>query len=287
MILGGGKMFLLKKIKINHLICIIFSVIFIFPLILTITNSFMSIFEIKNNYNNLENQFMFIRLIPKRISLNQYFDLLIRNPMYLNLFWNAIKYVVPIVFFNILFSFITSYALFRINNKITDFIFLIYVIVMLMPYQVICVPNFIIINKLNLMDSYFAIVLPAIFNPLGTFLLRVYISSIPNSYIESAKIEGASEFDICFNIVLPMIKSGIISLFIIMFIEYWNMVEQPLIFLQSKEKFPLSVFLSSISNKDPSLIFAASSFYMIPAIIIFLYLQKYFIKGIAMSGLKQ
>ena len=275
---------------IYHFLCIIASIIFIIPLVLTISNSFMLGGEITANYFRSranDGEFLYFRLIPQKFTLEQYVSILLNTPEYLKLFWNSVSYIIPIVIGNIVVSYMTAYALFRLNSKLADFILILYTVVMLMPYQVICVPNFMILNSMDLLDTRLALILPAVFNPFGTFLLRQFFTFIPDEYIESSQICGANELQICFYMIFPLIKRGISALAIITFVEYWNMVEQPLIFLQTSGKEPLSLFLSVMVQDNAGMIFAASTFYMIPAVLFFLYYKDEFIQGIQLSsGLK-
>ena len=109
---------------------------------------------------------------------------------------------------------------------------------------------------------------------------------IPSSYIEAAKLDGASELQIFTRIAIPMCKSALYAMSILLFIDYWNMVEQPLVLLTSVDKQPLSVFLSQVNEAEIGIAFAASALYMIPPILIFLYGEEYLVEGISRSGIK-
>ena len=159
---------------------------------------------------------------------------------------------------------------------------------MLLPFQVTLVPNYIVAQKLGIMGSRLSIILPGIFGTFGVFLLRQYMASIPPSYIEAAKIDGAGHLSIFLKIVIPLLKPGLAALFILLFMDNWNMVEQPLIFLSNPLDEPLSLFLSNINNEEPGIAFAASFIYMHPLILVFLYGEEYMVTGIGMqlSGIK-
>lgn len=276
-----------NKNKITYLIILLFCIIMALPIFFIICGSFMSTDEIIMNFQKSSvNEFINMYFIPKRFSISQYNEILIKNPMYLRLFWNSFFVTSLIIVGNIIISFMVSYSLYRLNNKFTDIILMIYTIVMLMPYQALCVPNFIMINKLGLMDTFWAIILPAIFNPFGVFLLKQFMNTIPRAYFESAQMDGISEFNMCINIALPLCKAGISALAILLCVDYWNIIEQPLIFIQSSNKELLSVFLSTISNTNPAYIFASSVFFMIIPLLFFLDNEENLISGIQLSGLK-
>lgn len=188
--------------------------------------------------------------------------------------------------FNLLVSLTTAYGFTIWQWKYKEAVFFIYIVVMLMPLQAVLVPNYIIAEKLGITDSYLAIILPGIFSPFGTFLLRQNMKAIPTAYFEAAKIDGASDFYIFMHIVIPQMKSGIAALTMLMFIEYWNLVEQAVIFIKDYYKEPLSVFLSRLADGKIGLIFAASCVYMLLPFLFLLFGQKDLEKGIERSGVK-
>jgi multiple sugar transport system permease protein len=141
-------------------------------------------------------------------------------------------------------------------------------------------------DKIGILNSANAVILPGIFAAFGVFMLRQFMLDIPYTYIEAAKIDGAGHVRIFLKIILPMIKPGLAALIILLFVDYWNMVEQPLIFLDDPFKQPLSVYLSTINNGERGIAFAASMLYMTPMVLLFLYAESYFIEGIQLSGIK-
>jgi multiple sugar transport system permease protein len=112
------------------------------------------------------------------------------------------------------------------------------------------------------------------------------MTAIPREVMEAAKVDGAGHFTIFFRMVLPMSKNAVAALAILIFMDNWNMVEQPLVFLEDLAKQPLSLFLSRINLDEMGIAFAASVIYMIPMLLVFLYAENYFIEGIQRSGIK-
>jgi len=157
---------------------------------------------------------------------------------------------------------------------------------MLMPFQVTLVPNYMVIDRLGLMNSEAAIVLPGIFGAFGVFMMRQFMAHIPQAYSEAAKIDGAGHWTIFSRIVLPLAAPGLAALSVLLFADHWNMVEQPLIFLQDAVKQPLSLYLARIDREARGIGFAASALYMTPIVLLFLYAESYFIEGIQLSGIK-
>ncbi|MBH5316198.1 carbohydrate ABC transporter permease [Paenibacillus sp. GSMTC-2017] len=268
----------------------------IFPIVFTITNSLMSEQEIGANYDligqMIENSeggkesFVTLKLIPDWVTFEQYRKVLLETPNYLNMFWNSVFMVVPIILGQIIIGSLAAYAFAKLQFRGRDTMFYVYVVVMLMPFQVTLVPNYIIADKLGLLNTANAIILPGIFAVFGVFMLRQFMLSIPYALVEAAIMDGAGHLVIFYRIILPLIKPGLAALVILLFVDYWNMVEQPLIFLEDDFKMPLSLFLSRIQEEARGIGFAASVFYMSPMLLLFLYAESYFIEGVQLSGIK-
>ena len=277
---------------VMFLLCGIFAVAFLLPTVLTITNSFMAESEIKSNYGMIFNttsggyvsETVNLKFIPDRVSFSQYITGLIKSPEYLIKLWNSIILVVPIVIFQVAVASVAAYSFTRWRGQIRSGIFFFYVILMLMPYQVTLVPNYLVSQWLGLLNTRWSIILPGIFAPFSVFLLTKFMRRIPYALIESAKMDGAGEWQIFTKICLPQCRSALYSIAILVFIDYWNMVEQPLILLQDTDRQPLSVFLSSINAGEIGLAFAMATVYMIPSLLLFLHGEEYLVEGIANSG---
>lgn len=271
------------------------AVLFLMPTVLTIANSFMTSNEISANYgamfsNMTEDTKTFIsedvnlKFIPDKVSFSQYASVLFKSPEYLFKFWNSVILTLPITVFQILIAVLASYGFARYSGKIKNIIFFAYIILMLMPYQVTLVPNFLVAEKFGILDTRWAVILPGIFSPFSVFLLTKVMRRIPVSYIEAAKLDGAGEFQILTKICLPLCKGALVSIAMLVFIDYWNMVEQPLVLMKDSDMHPLSVFLSQINTGDVGLAFAVGTVYMIPTMLMFLYGEDYLVEGITYSG---
>ena len=275
----------------------IVAVIFLLPTVLTVTNSFMSTTEISANYGQIFSnanassktyisEKVNLKFIPDMVSFGQYKTAFITSPAYLLKFWNSVILTVPIVIGQLIVAAGASYCFARNRSKLSNAIFFVYIILMLMPYQVTLVPNFLVAEWLGLIDTRWAIILPGIFSPFAVFILTKFMRRIPTAMIEAAKLDGAGELQIFTRIFLPLCKGTLYSVAILVFIDYWNMVEQPLIMFKTtgEELYPLSIFLSQVNTNDAGLAFAAATVYMIPSLLIFLYSEDYLVEGIAYSG---
>lgn len=285
-----------KNRFIDPIILAILGVLFLAPLIVTFTNSFMTEAEISMNLtsrltvfdiaNGVTEKFQTIGLIPRDAGLWQYIDVLINQPAFLILLLNSIKLTAPVIFGNLIISMLTAYGFTISTLKIKEAIFAIYIIVMLMPLQAVLVPNYIIADILGLKDSYLAIILPGIFSPFGVFLMRQSMKALPVAYFEAARIDGAGNWYIFRRIVVPQMKSSVAALLMLMFIEYWNLVEQAIIFISDYTKEPLSVYLSRIAEGRIGLVFAASIIYMFLPFWFLTVGQQNLERGIELSGVK-
>lgn len=280
----------------NYAILILLSLIFMLPLLITMTNSLMSEAEIGLNYTTklsifdavggITQKFVQFVLIPESVTLSQYAAVLFKQPAFIVLLMNSLKITLPVVLGNTVVSLLCAYAFTIWQWKHKEKLFFIYIIVMLMPLQAVLVPNYIIADWLHIKTSYLAIILPGIFSPFGVFLLRQSMKGIPKEYFEAAKIDGASDWYIFLHIVLPQMKSGIAALSMLVFIEYWNLVEQVIVFIKDYFKEPLSVFLSRIADGQIGLIFAASCVFMFLPLWFLAIGQRNLEKGIELSGVK-
>ncbi|MGN0626785.1 MAG: carbohydrate ABC transporter permease [Oscillospiraceae bacterium] len=277
------------------IICAVFAVLFLLPTVLTITNSFMEQSELNANYGKIFSNFsggnktfisdkVNLKFIPDKVSLSQYVTALIKSPDYLFKFWNSVILVVPIVILQVGTAALAAYGFTRWRGKFRSFMFFFYVILMLMPYQVTLVPNYLVSEWTGLLDTRWAIIFPGMFAPFSVFLLTKFMRRIPNSLIEAAKLDGAGEWQIFTRICLPQCRSALYSITILVFIDYWNMVEQPIILLQDTTKQPLSVYLSTINAGEVGVAFAVATIYMIPTLLLFLKGEEYLVEGIAHQG---
>ena len=272
----------------------VLALMFVMPTLLTITNSFMTQSEITANYGqvfqNATDGTSYIKdtinlkFIPDKVSFSQYFTVLLKSPDFLYKFWNSVILVAPIVLAQLLVASIAAYGFTRWRGRVRDSIFFFYVILMLMPYQVTLVPNYLVSDWLGILNTRWAIILPGAFAPFSVFLLTKFMRRIPASLIEAAKLDGAGEWRIFWSICLPQCRSALYSIAILVFIDYWNMVEQPLILLPNVDMQPLSVYLSTINAGEIGIAFAAAVVYMIPGLLLFLHGEAYLVEGIAYSG---
>ena len=293
------KAFRLARYSIILMLAAVLALAFALPILVTFTNSFMTAYEISHRYSidilpsnyfyglEIFRQIHFVRMtvIPNWVTFRQYFSL-IQNSEYLNGLWNSIIITAPSVVGQLIIAIPAAYAFELSKLRHKEKLFFVYIVVMLMPLPVVLVPQFIMAGYLNISESMLAIILPAIFSPFGVFLLRQFMKNISLEFIEAAKIDGAGHFRILLSIVTPLMKPAIAALALLVFIDYWNVVDQAIVFITDPNFEPLSVALTTRFRGMYDIMFAASFFYMIPALLVFLFGQEQLIAGMRVSGLK-
>ncbi|MCL2146472.1 MAG: carbohydrate ABC transporter permease [Synergistaceae bacterium] len=275
---------------------IFIAAIYIIPVLIIFTNSFMSQGEIARNYSAEYDLFDYelrdrihyaeYSLIPDNITLEQYNTLLFKTPVYLDLFINSLRLTLPIVLMQVAIGSLAAYGFTVWKLRYKEIIFCVYIIVMVLPFQATLVSNYIMADSLGILNTRLSIILPWGFSPFAVFIMRQCMKGIPYSVFEAAQIDGAGHIRRFFHIALPLSKAGIAALVILSFADAWAMVEHPMIFLKDLSMEPLSVMLFRIGQENMGLIFAASVFYMLPVVWIFLYGQEHLEHGVRLSALR-
>ena len=209
-------------------------------------------------------------------------------------FMRYLKNTMIIVAFNIVGSLLScslvAYGFSRLRWPGRDKVFILVLITMILPYQVTLVPLFLMFTKIKWIGTFLPLIVPCFFgNPFFIFLLRQFFTGIPQDISEAARIDGASEFTIFSRLILPMAKPALTTVALFAFIRSWNDFLGPLVFLGRDELYTLSLAASMLkSNLDPnwSVLLALGTVMILPVLLIFFVMQKYFIQGIAMSGIK-
>jgi len=226
--------------------------------------------------------------IPSKPVWKNYVDIWTTIPLATFVF-NTTKLTVIITLLQLFTSSFAAYAFSKLEFKFRDILFLSYIATIAIPWQVYMVPQFIMMRGLHLNDTHLSLILLQAFSAFGVFLIRQFYMSIPNSLIEAARIDGYSEYKIYANIMLPLAKPALSTLTIFTFVGVWNDFMGPLIYINSEKlktiQVGLRMFISQYSA-EYSLIMAASLISLIPVLIIFLALQRFFVEGVASAGVK-
>ncbi len=202
---------------------------------------------------------------------------------------NTVFLTVIVTCLQLLTSSFAAYAFGKLNFKYKNLLFMAYLSTIAMPWQVYMVPQFIMMRKMGLNDKLLAIICLQAFSAFGVFMMKQFYEGIPYELCEAARIDGMSEYRIYSNIMLPLSKPALSTLTIFTFVATWNDYLGPLIYLKSQEKktiqLGLKMFIGQYSS-DYGLIMAGSVISLVPVLIVFMILQKYFVEGVASTGLK-
>nr|MCR5716219.1 carbohydrate ABC transporter permease [Lachnospiraceae bacterium] len=204
-------------------------------------------------------------------------------------FINSAKLTVIVTFLQILTSSFAAYAFAKMRFQGRDLIFLLYVMTISIPWQVYMVPQYIMMTKFHLTDSHLGLILMHTFTATGVFLMRQFYMGIPNDLLEAARIDGLSEYGIYSKIMLPLSKPAVATLCITSFVFEWNDFMGPLIYLSSSGKKTIQLMLRMFNTQysnNYALIMAAATIALIPVLVLFAFLQRYFVEGVASSGIK-
>jgi len=230
-----------------------------------------------------------IQWIPKNLRWQNYQDIWTTIPLGLFIF-NTAKLTVIVTLLQLLTSSFAAYAFAKLSFKGKNILFIGYIATIAIPWQAYMVPQFIMMrNVFHLNDTHLAIICLQAFSAFGVFLMRQFYQDIPDELCEAARIDGMNEYQIWWKVMLPLSKPALSTLTIFTFVGTWNDFLGPMIYLTTTEKktiqIGLRMFISQYST-EYGLIMAASVIALIPVLIVFLSLQKYFVQGIATSGLK-
>lgn len=265
------------------------AVLVLLPLVYTVTNACMGSSELLYYYGSLwngEERYITFHLIPDRWSLEGLYRVLLAVPDYLIKFWNSLGMTVLIVAGQTGLSLLAGYGFSRFRFPGRGVLFVAVVILMMMPYQVTLVSNYIVLDDMGLIGSYAAVILPGMFSSFGVFLMKQVMDEIPDEVLEAAKLDGAGIWRTLLYIAAPVCRGGIISLILLCFIDNWNMVEQPLVFLREERMYPLSVFLARSLAQTGSAGFACGVLALVPVMLLYMNFKDELVNGIAASRLK-
>ena len=226
------------------------------------------------------------KIMPKSFNLKSYSDVLTLLP-FLTFYLNTVIVIAVRVVVSTFFAAMAAYACARIKFPGRDILFMFVLIQMMVPVQLFIIPQYLLVQKLGLLNSIPALILPGIVTAFGTFLLRQFFMGLPDEVEEAAVIDGANRWQIFIKVMLPLAKPGMISLSIFTALFAWKDLMWPLIVNADIEKMPLSAGLASLVGQFATnypVLMAGSVLAIIPMIIVFVIFQKQFVGGIALSG---
>jgi len=226
-------------------------------------------------------------ILPAWPTLQPLISLLLDTPQFFVMFWNTFRLVIPSIFGQLVLGAPAAWALSRFRFRGRKILTTVYISLMLLPFQVTMVPNFLVIDRLGLMDNIFAVILPFAFSAFPVFIMLRAFDAVPRPLLEAASIDGAGHFRTFFKIGLPLGMPGILAAMVLGFLDVWGAIEQPMVFLRSPENWPLSLFLPQIVADELGFAMVASLLMLLPAALFFFFGQKYLELGIQSAGVKE
>lgn len=219
-------------------------------------------------------------------SLLSYYEVFLGNTEFLLRFWKSLFLSLGITLAQLAVSTLAGYgfAKFRFPGK--NILFFLLMALMILPLQVTLMPNYLLLEGMGLMGTYLSLALPALFVPLGTFIMTQSFRAIPDSVVEAARLDGCGTLEIIPRILLPVNSSGFICTALLSFVDAWNMVEQPLTYLKDFRDYPISVALAAISPAEPTVLLACCVLVTLPPLFLFLLFNRELSDGIAQGGEK-
>lgn len=296
--MGGKKKILERKYKKIHLLrllgnlfLLVLAFIACYPILFLCTGSLMGSGELKANLSPVlageGTGYIKWTLLPLYPTLRSWVQVLLDTPEAFVMFWNSVKMTLAILAGQLLVGVPAAWGFARYRFPGRKILFTVYIILMMMPFQVLMLSEYLVLDRLHLLDNQLAVILPAVFSTFPVFIMYRFFCGIPDAIIESAKLDGAGPLQVFWYIGLPIGSGGIVSAMVLGFLEYWNLIEQPLTFLKTKSLWPLSLFLPNISLNKAGLAFAASVLMLIPAFFVFLGGQDYLEQGIVSAAVKE
>ena len=290
---GNGSYRLIKDIpaRLLHILIRIFvisaAVASVMPLVFLICGTFTNEVELDQILASVIGDGMgyatwhFIPLYP---TVKNVVELLFDTPEYYVLFWNSVKIVGVVIAGQLLFAVPAAWGLARSRSRWAKLIFGLYMFCMILPFQVTMLSQYIVLNGMHMINTHWAIILPLVFSTFPIFIMFSAFEQVPASVVEAARLDGAGDFRIFAHMAVPIARKGILSAAILGFLEYWNIVEQPVVFLRDKSLWPLSVYLPEVSAGGAGRAFAFALFSCIPSLIVFYIGRDVLAEGISIGS---
>lgn len=269
---------------------LLFALLAVSPVLFLLTGAFMGTQEITSYIAPVlgdKEGYAVWRLVPLFPTLGNFVELLLDSPEFFQMFWNSMKITAGILAGQVVFGMPAAWGLARYDFPGKKKIYMVYIVLMMMPFQVTMLSESLVLDGMGLMDTLWAIILPGIFSTFPPFIMYRFFCGIPDALLEAARVDGAGELQIFFRLGIPMGSSGILSALVLEFLECQSMIEQPLAFLDTKRLWPLSLYLPEIDMQQAGFALCASFIALLPAALVFICGQEYLEQGIMAAAIKE
>ncbi len=279
-----------KGIRVlETLSCLGMAAVICIPLLIIPIGSVMSGVEIRHLLSPIWSGHGFAswHVLPVYPTVEHYTRLLAGSPEFYRLFWNSAGITAAILTGQLLVGLPSAWAFAAFRFRGRGILFGIYIVLMLLPFQVMLLPQYLVLKQLQLYNSQWAVILPAVFSTFPVFIMYRSFAVISGELVEAARLEGAGECQVILHIGIPLGKPGIDAAMVLGFLECWNMVEQPMAFLEDARDWPLSLYLPQIEMAQAGYAFALSVVMLIPAVLVYALGQDALAEGIGYMGVKE
>lgn len=215
-----------------------------------------------------------------------YYEVFLSENQYLRRFWQSLALACAIAAVQVAVSTLAGYGFAKYHFPGKNVLFFCLMLLMIMPLQVTLVPNYLMLDQMHLLNTRHALSLPPMFAPLGTFLMTQSFRAVPNSYIEAARLDGCGTLGTLLRIAAPLSKSGLVCTMLLSFLDGWNMVEQPMVYLEDFSLYPISVGLASAPPSSPTIQLVACVLVALPPLFLFAFYNRELVEGITLGGEK-
>ena len=274
----------MKKKKMIRFFLILLMLMMLYALWFLLAGSLMGTEELKENIAPLlysaEAGYAAWSFLPTQPELWSYVKVLFDTPEFFVTFWNTIKVTLITVAGQTAVALLAAWGLAVYRFWWKKWVMFLYTILMMLPFQVLMLPEYYVLQKTRLYDTHWGLIFPLIFSPFAVFLLVQNLKSLPIECLEAARLDGASEWTLFWKLGLPHAKAGIMTVMVLCFIECWSMIEQPQAFLENKRLTLLSQYLPEISYEQIGTGLAEATLAVIPCVLIILLGAEYFERGI-------
>ena len=226
-------------------------------------------------------------LLPSYPSFQAFAELLFKSPGFFVMFWNSCIQVFPMLMGQLLVGAPAAWAFSRYTFKGKKGLFFLYVLLMILPFQVTQVSNYLVLDRLGILNTHLALILPGIWSTMPVVIMTKSFETIPQALVEAAYLDGAGEIQAFWHIGIPAGYPGIVTALLLSFLDGWNSLEQPIAYLKDMSLWPLSLYLPNITVDKAAVAFAAGMIMLLPSVLLYLNGQTYLEQGLAASGMKE
>lgn len=274
----------------SRMVLLFFAAFTVSPILFLFTGSFMGTEELKDYLGPVllgQQGYAVWLLLPLYPTLKNIVELLLDSPEFFHMFWNSMKLTLGILLGQMIFAVPAAWGLARYSFFGKKLIYQLYILLMMLPFQVMMLSEYLVLAGMGLDNTLWAVILPGVFSTFSVFLMYRFFAEIPKEILEAARVDGAGEWQIFLFVGIPLGKTGIASALLLQFLECFAMIEQPIAFLREKALYPLSLYLPEIDLGQTGFALCASFAALLPALFLFMAGSDYLEQGIAAAAIKE